>query len=128
MANTYGFQFDYSPIPGRWTLFAKVSIGALGDPTLVTASGLSKYISSIVRNDVGDYTITLAQTYNYFMGLDASFVAPSGAAAPDVSVAAEDVANAKTINILCQAGGVNTDPASGEIMYLEIKLKGSSAF
>lgn len=128
MANLYLNQFHYSPIPMLTSLFAKVSIGASGAPTLVTAGGLSKHIASIVRNDVGDYTITLSDTFNYFVGLRSSFVAANGPAAPDVNVAAEDVASAKTVQVLCQAGGVNTDPAQGEVMNLEFILKNSSAF
>ena len=128
MANQMFNQFHFSPIPMLTSIFAKISIGASGAPTLVTTGGLSKYVASVVRNDEGDYTITLNDTYKYFLGMRGSFVASGGASAPDVSVSAESVATAKTINFLTQAGGVNTDPASGEILYLEILLKNSTAF
>lgn len=110
------------------SLFVKATIGAAGAPTLVTANGMSKYIASIVRDDEGEYTITLSETFNQFLGIRASFVASGGAAAPDVSVDSEAVATTKEIVILTQSGGVNTDPADGEIMYIEIMLKNSTAF
>ncbi len=128
MANIYGYQFRKSPVPEVWELFLKISIGATGAPTIVTANGFSKGLASIVRNNAGDYTLTLTQTWNQFLMLNANFVAANGAASPNVCVAAEAVATAKTIEILCQAGGVNTDPATGEVMLLQLIFKNSTAY
>lgn len=128
MANRYFNQFHFSPVPMYTSLFAKVSIGASGAPTLVTAGGLSKGVASVSRSSAGDYVFTLADTYNYLVGLKGVFKASAGAAAPNVSIKAESVASAKTVEILTQAGGVNTDPANGEVLFLEIELKNSSAF
>lgn len=128
MANQYFNQFHYSPIPMLTSIFAKVSIGATGAPTLVTAGGLSKGVASISRNGAGDYTVTLTDSYPYLVGVRAIFKASAAPAAPDVSVKAEAVASSKTVRILCSAAGVATDPGNGETMYLEIILKNSSAF
>lgn len=128
MANQYFNQFHFSPIPMLTSIFAKVTIGAAGAPTLVTTGGLSKCVASISRVSAGKYTVTLNDTYKYFVGLRGSFVASGGPAAPDVNVDSESVASAKTVTVLTQAGGVNTDPANGEVMYLEILLKNSTAF
>jgi hypothetical protein len=109
-------------------LYAKISFGASGAPTLVTANGASKAVASVSRNGAGDFSITLTDTYPLLKGINASFVASSGPAAPDVNVKSDAVSSTKVLRILTQAGGVNTDPADGEVLLLEIMLKNSSAF
>jgi len=128
MANQYFNQFHFSPIPMYTSVFAKISFAANGAPTLVTAGGLSKCVASVSRTSAGKFVVTLTDTYKYLLGVKGVFVASGGAAAPDISVDAESVASAKTVTILTQAGGVNTDPASGEVLLLEIELKNSTAF
>jgi hypothetical protein len=128
MANGYYNQFHYSPVPMLTAIFAKVSFAALGAPTLVTANGASKGVASISRNGAGDYSITLSETFPLLKGINASFVASSGAAAPIVSVKSDGVASTKVLRILTQSGGINADPANGEVLLLEIMLKNSSAF
>lgn len=129
MANQYFNQFHYSPIPMLTSIFAKVTIGASGAPTLVTTGGLSKAVASISRNGAGDYTLTLTDTYPYFVGIRCVFNGgATGPAAPVVSVRSETVSTTKTVRFLCQNGGINTDPASGEVMFLEFVLKNSSSF
>jgi hypothetical protein len=128
MANQYFNQFHFSPVPMLTAIFAKISFGAAGAPTLITAGGASKAVASVSRNDEGDFSITLSDTYNLFKGINASYVAANGPAAPDVNVKSETVSSTKIVRILTQAGGVNTDPAEGEVLCLEIMLKNSSAF
>ncbi len=128
MANRYFNQFHFSTIPMYTSLFAKISFAANGAPTLVTTGGFSKGIASVSRSSAGKFVVTMSDTYNYLIGVKGSFVASGGAAAPNVCVDSESVASAKTVTILTQAGGVNTDPASGEVLVLEIELKNSSAF
>lgn len=125
MANAYMYQFRFSPVPAVSELFAKITIGATGAPTLSAAN--SKGIASITRNAAGKYTIVLNDSWNKFLNLKACFLSSSGAAAPDVCVFSEAVSASKSLIILCQAGGVNTDPANGEVMYLQIVLKNTSA-
>jgi hypothetical protein len=128
MANQYFNQFHFSPVPMLVALYAKISFGANGAPTLVTANGASKAIASVSRNGAGDFSITLSDTYPLLKGINASFVASAGAAAPIVSVKSDLVSTTKVLRILCQSGGINTDPANGEVLLLEIMLKNSSAF
>lgn len=123
----YGNQFRYSPVPTVWELFAKITFAADGVPTLVTSGGNSKGVASISQTDVGEYTLTLSQTFNAFLTMNACFIGDEGAQAPDVVVAAEDVRVAKTINFLTQAGGVNANPGEGEELRLQIVLKNTSA-
>lgn len=128
MANGYYNQFHFSPVPMLTAIYAKISFGAAGAPTLVTANGASKGVASVSRNDEGDFSITLSETFPLLKGVNASFVAADGAAAPDVSIKSDLVATTKVLRILTQAGGVDTDPANGEVLLLEIMLKNSTAF
>lgn len=128
MANGYYNQFHFSPVPMLTAIYAKISFGATGAPTLVTANGASKGIASVSRNGAGDFSITLSETFPLLKGINASFVASSGAAAPNVNVKSDLVSTTKVLRINTQAGGVNTDPANGEVLLLEIMLKNSTAF
>lgn len=128
MANGYYNQFHFSPVPMLTAIYAKISFGATGAPTLVTANGASKGIASVSRNGAGDFSITLSETFPLLKGINASFVASSGAAAPIVTVKSDLVSTTKVLRVNTQAGGVNTDPANGEVLLLEIMLKNSTAF
>lgn len=128
MANKYGNQFHFSPVPGLWAIYAKISFGASGAPTLVTTLGCSSGVASVSRNGAGDFSITLNETYPYLKGLNANFIASAGPAAPTVNVKSDLVSTTKVLRINTQAGGVNTDPASGEVLLLEIMLKNSSSW
>lgn len=129
MANPYGYQFSYSFVPGLWQVFMKVNIGATGAPTLVTANGASKGVASITRNGAGDYSIVLNEAWKSLLMVEAVFDAGASApASPTVSIKSNAVSSTKTLRILCTAAGVATDPASGEVMYLKITLKQSSAY
>lgn len=120
----YTFQFFNSFIPEFTAIFAEVAIGADGAPTLSALHSIG--VASISRVDVGQYLITLNNKYNRLVDAGASFVAPGGAAAPDVSVEDDAVLSAGTLTINCQAGGVNTDPADGETMLVHVYLKNST--
>lgn len=118
------YQFYNSFVPNLAALYAQVAIGASGAPTINAPASMG--IDSISRVSAGKYLITLNKKYQALRFLGCSFVASGGAAAPDVSVDTDAVLSAGTITINCQAGGVNTDPASGETMMLMIHLKNSS--
>lgn len=102
-------------------LYGKVTIGASGAPTLVQSLGFA----SVVRNSAGNYTVTLQDKYVALMSVKVSYIA---AVAEDLSfqVSAEAVKTAKTIGLLTLTGGVATDPASGDILLIEVVLKNSS--
>ena len=119
----YGFQFRSSGCPALWDLFGKITFGANGAPTLTELNSIG--ITSISRSSAGKYVIVLNNGYSALKGVYGTFVASGGAAAPDVVVDTDDVTNA-SITILTQAGGVNTDPANGEILLLDIVVKNSS--
>lgn len=125
MANSYFRQFFYTKELYPVTLYATVTFGASGAPTL--NKGLSKGIQSITRNSAGDYTIAFGDKYNSFLMADSVFNSGSSApAAPGMYVKTDSVASAGTIEIVFNAAGTATDPASGEIVKLSFTLRNSS--
>lgn len=105
------------------TLFAKVTIGASGAPTLVSAQ--SKGVASISRSSAGLYVVTLQDAYMKLLHAHVMVVTPS---AEDIvcHVSAEDVASAKTVTVRCTTAAVATDPASGDSLLIRLDLKNSS--
>ena len=128
MANPrrYAFQFRSSPVPAVTDIFAEINIGASGAPTLVALHGVG--VTSVVKNATGKYTIALDNLYPRLLAVQYTAIGASGAvaAAPDLTVLANNVASAGTIQIETSTGGVATNPASGEVMLLQITLKNSS--
>lgn len=125
MANRRLNQFTFSSVPAPVHIYCQVNIGAAGAPTLVQTGG---YVLSVSRASAGDYVITLVDQYNKLLGLNASILAASGPTAPDVSIKAQSVASAKTIEIVCRNNsGTATDPASGEQLFLQIMCQNSTA-
>lgn len=104
-------------------IYAKVTIGATGAPTLVAAS--SKGVASISRTSAGLYVLTLQDKYNALMHFDCCVVTPS-AEDLNCNLKAESVASAKTVTFLCTAAGVATDPASGDSFLIALQLKNTS--
>lgn len=123
MANRLLQQFTFSTEKMPVQLYMQVSFGSTGAPTLVQGSS---FVSSIVRNSAGDYTITLRDAYNRLMGMDQRFLNTAAPAAPGMWIKSQAVATSKTIGIVFNAAGTPTDPASGENVYLIIFLKNSS--
>lgn len=150
MANRNFTNQQYSLVKGRVSLWARVSIGATGAPTLskwnpatrtytsAPTTGTGPYaigcegIKSIARNDVGVYTITLQNTYQRLLALKATFSNSTGlptilsvgiwSAATDVTVASAPVVKFSTLS----STGTAADPASGDIMQLEFELQNSA--
>lgn len=120
----YTYQFHNSFVPNLTALYLHAAIGVSGAPTINALKSMG--IDSVSRVSAGKYLVTLNKKYQGLRMLNAVFEASGGAAAPDVTVDTNAVAASGTITILTQAGGVNTDPAPGEIMKLEIMLKDSS--
>lgn len=104
------------------SLYADIAIGASGAPTVTKALG----ITSVVRNGAGDYTLTLDDKYVRLMHVDIKQLAAS---AEDLTfqLAAEDVASAKTVQFLCKAAAVATDPSNGSRLLIKIDLKNSTS-
>lgn len=105
------------------TLFAKVSIGASGDPTLDTTNSLG--VASITRDSAGVYILTLEDKYNALLYFDVMMLE---ATAEDITfqVESEDVDDAKTIQFQCKAAAVETDPSDGSKLLIRIDVKNSS--
>lgn len=128
MANRRLYQFTYSSIPNPTHVFAKVTFGSTGAPTLTA----NPFISSITRNSAGDYTLVFRDLWSALLGVSVVFDSGSSLpAAPAMNVKSNLVATAasKSIEIVFSdlETPAATDPASGEIAYLDFVLKNSSA-
>lgn len=142
MANRRYEQFQLSLEKKAVSLYAKVTFGASGAPTLVTSTTIggltrqmSKGIASIARNSAGTYTITFgapststqpAQTDNYYFLMDARsvFVNSTSPASPSMYVKADNSASGN-VQIVFNNAGTATDPASGEAVLLHFVLSNS---
>lgn len=102
-------------------LYALITFGASGAPTLTTGYG----IASIAKNATGDYTITLSNKYVSFKCMSGTFEKSTG---EDIRVQlkSEAVATSKTINFFTLAGSSAAHPSSGAKLYLRIDLKNTS--
>jgi len=121
----YMFQFRSSPVPAVVDLFAKVTIGAVGAPTLDAVHSLG--VTSIARVDVGQYLITLDKKYQRLLAVLDSHEAASGlSGAPDMAVVIDAVASLGKITIQFSNAGVKTDPSNSEVIKLNIILKNTS--
>lgn len=104
-------------------IYAKITIGASGAPTLVTAS--SAGCASISRTSAGLYVLTLQD--KYYSLKHASFHIQTPTAEDIVThLSAESVASAKTVTFRCTTDAVATDPASGDTIYVALQLKNST--
>lgn len=127
MANRYFNQFRLSLEKQVVDLFAKVTFGASGAPTLDALN--SKGIKSIARTGAGAYTITLQDSYVRFLGIRHTAVSATAPTAPGAYVVSETVSSSTlpTVRIVFNAAGTATDPASGEVALIQIVLKNSTA-
>jgi hypothetical protein len=128
MANFRGrSQFSYSYAAKRVELSAKISIGASGAPTLVAGTGQG--ISSITRTSAGHYTVSLSSAYGALLMVRHIINSGSSApAAPSLYIAADNSASfaSPSIQLVTNLAGTATDPASGEIILLQIELNDSA--
>lgn len=118
------FQFRYSYERDLCDIYAKISIGAAGAPTLVNSKG----IVSMTRNSAGNYTIVLKDQFYLFMSAGASFLNATAPAAPGMYVVSEQVNSTTSPSLIVQfnAAGSATDPGSGELMLLHIVCRSAS--
>ena len=133
MANRRFEQFQLSLEKKVVTLFMNVTIGASGAPTLTSPSGSNqnKGILSITRVSAGKYTIVFGSnaspspdTYQRLLSLHRNTLNATASAAPATIVTADNSPSG-SVTIQCLNGSSATDPASGEVMLLEIKLSNS---
>lgn len=120
------FQFDYKYERDLVRIVAKITIGNTGAPTLTNAKG----IASMTRDAAGKYTVNLKDNYFLFMRANASFISGTSApAAPSMNVVSEQVNSASAPKVVIQfrdIAGSAADPASGEVMLLEIVMRMAS--
>lgn len=134
MANRrYRSQFRFSFHKDPVDIFAHVSFGASGAPTLDAKN--SPGIVSVTRNSAGNYTFVFGtnsqialDTYNYLLMVKHVYVDPSAApAAPGMYVSNNSISTVGTASITLQlnSGGTPTDPASGENILIDFVLRNS---
>lgn len=126
MANRYFNQFRLSLEKKLVDLYARVTFGSSGAPTLDVAN--SKGIKSISRTGAGAYTIVLQDSYARLMGVNKINVSASAPASPSMYIVTETVSTLSNpaVNVVMNAAGTATDPASGEEVRLHFTLKNSS--
>lgn len=119
-------QFHYSHAQPE-SLYATVTIGASGAPTVSASTAMG--ITSITRSSAGRYVIALSHAYNNLLGVRATINSGSSApASPSLYVAADasSTRSAPAVTVVFNAAGTPTDPASGEILLLEVILQKSA--
>jgi len=124
MANRYLRNIQYSTEAATSGIFAQVTIGAAGAPTLNFGGS---FISGIVRNSAGDYTITLRDTWARLLQFDVTFlVSASAPAAPNFRVKTNNITTGSLTVVFANSAGTATDPANGEVIFMAITVKNSS--
>ena len=127
MANRYTTQFVSALEKRVVTLYANVTFGASGAPTLNYGSKYnSKGIVSITQNGTGDYTFVFGSTGQsvikdvYFNLLDVSVVFTAGASAPAAPIISIETNSTATVGssslriLLWDYAGVAANPANTE--------------
>ena len=122
-------QFTLEKAPVK--LWARVSIGSTGAPTLSRGKG----IASISRTSAGLYVITLSDVYVALLNATCTQLKASGfLASPIFHVVAETVASTKTITVQFSGPTASGDTAlkavevdQSNVLFLEITLSNSSA-
>lgn len=147
MASHQFQQFGLSIEKRAIRLWAVVAVGAAGAVTLqawnpvarvYAAAGVKGFrgILSVARTGTGAWTITLDDVYQRLLGVVPTFFSAGGTPySPVLGVLTSSNVSAvaaPVVNIVFQSAGVAAsgsalDPASGEIIQLEIQLQDSSA-
>lgn len=137
MANRWLNQFKKTFEKEVVCVFARVTFGASGAPTLDTAN--SKGVVSVTRNSAGKYTIVFGtqagnlDLYNRLLMVrhffDETGNAGTAPAAPALYLTGNSISTLGTASIQVQfnAAGTATDPASTEVVLMEFEFKNSNA-
>lgn len=137
MANRYNTQFQLTREKQVTSIYAKVTFGVSGAPTLSASN--SKGILSVTRNSAGTYTFVFGsgsgvslQKDSYVKFLSGTVIYNSGAAAPAAPamyIKADNTAttSSASLQVVLNAAGTATDPASGEIGYFRFIFGDSTA-
>lgn len=121
-------QFQYSLEKKVVHLYARITIGATGAPTLVKA--LSKGIASVARTAAGAYTITLQDKYVELLHIDHALQLAAGAPAVLAGMVVRSEATAAATPTVAveflDAAGAGIDPDSGSVILLKLELKATT--
>jgi len=112
-------------------IFAKVSIGSSGAPTLSATDSLG--VNKIVRDGAGRYTVTFGDSangttdkYNKLLSFHGAVI-QTGNTSTDLTFQIEtDSASSGTVQFNTLAAATETDPASGQTLLLHFVVKNSS--
>lgn len=128
-------------------IYARITFGVSGAPTLTTSLtvagqnvGNSKGCYSITKNGTGDYSLVLQDTYVKLLGFQGCFDETSNSGT--APLCGNVWVHTQTVNTAAAAGqggtirfitggyaaGAATNPASTEILMLEITLSNSTAY
>lgn len=126
MANRWFEQFVYGLVKGRVQLYARVTFGASGAPTLDATN--SKGFKSITRTGAGAYDLVLQDTYQRVLGLKHICVNATAPASPSMYLKTDSVSTAASpkMQVVFNSAGTATDPGNGEEVRLVVTLKNSS--
>lgn len=137
MANRFFNQFGKSLEKEVVHLFAKVTFGSSGAPTLDAVN--SKGIVSVTRNSAGIYTFVFGtnagslDTYNKLLMVkhcfDESGNAGTAPTSPSMFIVTNSISTVGTSSVKVEfnSAGTATDPASTEIVYIEFIFRNSNA-
>lgn len=138
MANRFGQQFTFSLIKQVWHVYAKVTFGAAGAPTLVQGSpAASPGVISVAKTNTGRYLFTfgtqtgMLDVWPRLLGVRVVFDAGvTGPVAPVLHIVDDNTAVAGTCTIevgVSDLTGLYADPGSGEVGYFEFVFSNSTA-
>lgn len=102
-------------------LYAKVTIGASGAPTLTSGYG----ITSVAKVSDGLYRFTLADQYASLKHVEAILL-ESTARDHTFQLKLETVATTKLVELFVLTAGVVAEPANGAIIFVKFDLKNTS--
>lgn len=138
IANRMYNQFRLSLEKQVVDIFARVTFGAAGAPTLVTA--VSKGVVSVTRDSAGVYTFvfgtnaSMLDTYNKLLGVqvlyDGSGDSDAASDAPLWNLTDNSIATVGSASLQLtfrNTSGTATDPSSGEAMFFTFTFRNSNA-
>lgn len=120
MANSRLFQFRYSYQRDIVDIFSRISFAAAGVPTMISGKGLL----SVTRISAGHYRLALKDNFFRLEMLKHVFLDSSAPASPSMYILVDNSASQTNpvIDIVFNVAGTATDPASGDIVMLQISL------
>lgn len=120
MANRRFFQFLYSKTPMLTALQGSVSISAAA---AVSSSNIAG--ATVTKTGTGEYTITLADSYNAL--ISAGFQIQAATAVDLVpQMKSQTVGSTNLIVVNLNAGATPTNPSAALILYIDLFLRNSS--